>query len=110
MPEVQYRARNRAHTRASTQRQPTSTHNTARAEEKRDEKEEKERWMVKGRGGKRQGEGEEKVRGKDGRRGQEGEARRSKGRGREGKGDGSILFGTLFKLSWGPQLIPFRNP
>ena len=44
MPAVQYRARtNRAHTRACAQRQPTNTHNTARAEEKRDRKEEQER-------------------------------------------------------------------
>ena len=67
---------NRANARAGAPRQPTSTHNTARAEEKRDEKEGKERWKVKGRGRKRQGEGEEKENGKDGRRGQEGEARR----------------------------------
>ena len=86
-PAIPYRAHtNRAHTQARAPRQPTSTHNTARAEEKRDEKEGKERWKVKGRGRKRQGEGEEKESGKDGRRGQEGEARRSKGRGREGKG------------------------
>ena len=80
---------NREHMRAGAPRQPTSTHNTARAEaeEKRDEKEGKERWKVKGRGRKRQGEGEEKESGKDGRRGQEGEAGRSKGRGREVKGE-----------------------
>ena len=41
MPAIQYRARtNRAHTQASTPRRPTSTHNTARVEEKRDGKEE----------------------------------------------------------------------
>ena len=43
MPAIQYRARaDRAREQAGAPRQPTSTHNTARAEEKRGEEEEEE--------------------------------------------------------------------
>ena len=48
---------NRAHRRAGAPRQQTSTHNTARAEEKRDETEEEERGKVKGQGGEGKGKG-----------------------------------------------------
>ena len=63
MPAVPYRARtNRAHKRASTPRRPTSTHNTARAEEKRDGKEEEEKGEVRGEG--REGRGKGRGHGK----------------------------------------------
>ena len=54
MPAILYCARtNRAREQAGAPRQPTSTHDTARAEEKRDRKEEEEKGETRGRVGKR---------------------------------------------------------
>ena len=61
MPSIRYRARtNKAHARASAPRQPTSRHNTARVEEKRDEKEEEGSGRVKDRRGQGRGRGGER--------------------------------------------------